>query len=228
MRPNAQEDPHRYRPLGDQQERPRRCADRGRPARRCSANCCPAVQPLEHKDWLGADPRLDGRRRRARHRATRTWATGCLAAHVIHDMWKATGGDAIMVTDVGQHQMWEAQYYLHERPHTLITSGGLGTMGFGLPGGDWRDDGPARRTGLGHRRRWRLPDDDVRTGDGRAGARRRSRSPSSTTATWAWCASGRSSSTRNATTPRPCCSPISSSWPRPTAFRRGASRRRDR
>ncbi len=37
------------------------------------------------------------------------------------------------VTDVGQHQMWEAQYYQHERPHSLITSGGLGTMGFGLP-----------------------------------------------------------------------------------------------
>lgn len=56
-----------------------------------------------------------------------------LAAHVIHDMWKATGGNAVVVTDVGQHQMWEAQYYPHERPHTLITSGGLGTMGFGMP-----------------------------------------------------------------------------------------------
>ena len=39
----------------------------------------------------------------------------------------------MIVTDVGQHQMWEAQYYLHERPRTLITSGGLGTMGFGFP-----------------------------------------------------------------------------------------------
>jgi len=37
------------------------------------------------------------------------------------------------VTDVGQHQMWEAQYFPHRRPRTLITSGGLGTMGFGLP-----------------------------------------------------------------------------------------------
>jgi acetolactate synthase-1/2/3 large subunit len=55
------------------------------------------------------------------------------AAHVIHDMWKATGGDSVVVTDVGQHQMWEAQYYLHQNPNTLITSGGLGTMGFGLP-----------------------------------------------------------------------------------------------
>jgi len=55
------------------------------------------------------------------------------AAHVIHDIWRITGGDAIIVTDVGQHQMWEAQYYHHEKPRTLITSGGLGTMGFALP-----------------------------------------------------------------------------------------------
>ena len=56
-----------------------------------------------------------------------------LAPHVISDIFKATGGDAVVVTDVGQHQMWEAQYYPHERPRTLLTSGGLGTMGFGLP-----------------------------------------------------------------------------------------------
>src|ERR1017187_704894 len=55
------------------------------------------------------------------------------AAHVIHDLWRITGGDAIVVTDVGQHQMWEAQYFHHEHPRTLITSGGLGTMGFALP-----------------------------------------------------------------------------------------------
>jgi acetolactate synthase I/II/III large subunit len=55
------------------------------------------------------------------------------AAHVMHDLWRITGGNAIVVTDVGQHQMWEAQYYHHEHPRTLITSGGLGTMGFALP-----------------------------------------------------------------------------------------------
>jgi acetolactate synthase-1/2/3 large subunit len=55
------------------------------------------------------------------------------AAHVIHDIWRITGGNAIVVTDVGQHQMWEAQYYHHETPRSLITSGGLGTMGFALP-----------------------------------------------------------------------------------------------
>ena len=55
------------------------------------------------------------------------------AAHVINDLWKETRGEAIVVTDVGQHQMWEAQYYHHDQPRTLITSGGLGTMGFALP-----------------------------------------------------------------------------------------------
>jgi acetolactate synthase-1/2/3 large subunit len=55
------------------------------------------------------------------------------AAHVMHDLWRITGGNAVVVTDVGQHQMWEAQYFHHETPRTLITSGGLGTMGFALP-----------------------------------------------------------------------------------------------
>jgi len=55
------------------------------------------------------------------------------AAHVINDLWKVTKGGAVIVTDVGQHQMWEAQYYHHNQPRTLLTSGGLGTMGFALP-----------------------------------------------------------------------------------------------
>ena len=55
------------------------------------------------------------------------------AAHVINDLWRVTEGKALIVTDVGQHQMWEAQYYKHEQPRSLITSGGLGTMGFALP-----------------------------------------------------------------------------------------------
>ena len=60
------------------------------------------------------------------------------AAHVINDIWRealAAGrlAQTIIVTDVGQHQMWEAQYYKHDAPRSLITSGGLGTMGFALP-----------------------------------------------------------------------------------------------
>ncbi len=55
------------------------------------------------------------------------------AAHVVHDLWRATGGNAVVATDVGQHQMWEAQYFHHDQPRSLVTSGGLGTMGFALP-----------------------------------------------------------------------------------------------
>jgi len=52
---------------------------------------------------------------------------------VIQTVYKATEGDAIVCTDVGQHQMWAAQHYLFEKPRRWVTSGGLGTMGFGLP-----------------------------------------------------------------------------------------------
>jgi len=55
------------------------------------------------------------------------------AAHVLNDLWQLTNGEAVVVSDVGQHQMWEAQYYKHDRQRSLITSGGLGTMGFALP-----------------------------------------------------------------------------------------------
>ncbi len=52
---------------------------------------------------------------------------------LIEAIYEATGGDAIITTDVGQHQMWAAQYYHYKRPRQWISSGGLGTMGFGLP-----------------------------------------------------------------------------------------------
>lgn len=55
------------------------------------------------------------------------------AAHVINDLWRCTRGEALVVSDVGQNQMWAAQYYKHDKPYTYITSGGLGTMGFALP-----------------------------------------------------------------------------------------------
>ena len=60
------------------------------------------------------------------------------AAHVIHDIWQEASAagrlnETIIATDVGQHQMWEAQYFRHEVTRTLMTSGGLGTMGFALP-----------------------------------------------------------------------------------------------
>ncbi|MCX7173453.1 MAG: acetolactate synthase 3 catalytic subunit [Proteobacteria bacterium] len=52
---------------------------------------------------------------------------------VIEKLYQVTGGDAIITSDVGQHQMWAAQYYKFDKPRRWINSGGLGTMGFGLP-----------------------------------------------------------------------------------------------
>jgi acetolactate synthase-1/2/3 large subunit len=54
-------------------------------------------------------------------------------AYVVEKIYELTGGDAIICTEVGQNQMWAAQFYKYTKPRTLISSGGLGTMGFGLP-----------------------------------------------------------------------------------------------
>ena len=53
--------------------------------------------------------------------------------YVVEKLYEATGGDAIVTTEVGQNQMWAAQFFRYDRPRTFITSGGLGTMGFGFP-----------------------------------------------------------------------------------------------
>jgi len=52
--------------------------------------------------------------------------------YIIEKLYELTGGDAIITTEVGQHQMWSAQYFKYKKPRTLLTSGGLGTMGYGL------------------------------------------------------------------------------------------------
>lgn len=56
-----------------------------------------------------------------------------LAQYVVEKLWGVTGGDAYVCSDVGQHQMWAAQFYKFDKPNRWINSGGLGTMGFGLP-----------------------------------------------------------------------------------------------
>jgi acetolactate synthase I/II/III large subunit len=92
----------------------------------------PKLQTNDHAAWTGhiADMKGDSAVRDIQNLPD----SGHLyAAHVINDLWQLTGGEAVVVTDVGQHQMWEAQYYKHDRQRSLITSGGLGTMGFALP-----------------------------------------------------------------------------------------------
>ncbi len=92
----------------------------------------PSVKSADHSDWMDHINEMKG------DSAVRDIQslpdTGHLyAAHVINDIWHYTSGKAIVVSDVGQHQMWEAQYYKHDDERSLITSGGLGTMGFALP-----------------------------------------------------------------------------------------------
>jgi acetolactate synthase-1/2/3 large subunit len=90
------------------------------------------VGPIRHPEWLAHVNALKGE---AAVKDIKHMPDGghLYAAHVIHDICRLTNGRAIVATDVGQHQMWEAQYYHHESPRSLITSGGLGTMGFGFP-----------------------------------------------------------------------------------------------
>ena len=94
----------------------------------------PFVKPADHSDWLAQVDALKGNC--AVRDINNLPDNGHLyAAHVINDLWRETKGEAIIVSDVGQNQMWTAQYYRHDQPNTSITSGGLGTMGFGLPAG---------------------------------------------------------------------------------------------
>ncbi len=92
----------------------------------------PHVPRKQHPEWVRRirDWQEDGSERDI---VTHYTGSTLLGAQVINDLWKFTDGNAVTVTDVGQHQMLEAQYYPHQRPSTLLTSGGLGTMGFGFP-----------------------------------------------------------------------------------------------
>jgi acetolactate synthase I/II/III large subunit len=92
----------------------------------------PAVRDRDRRSWLARIDELKGDSA-VRDIQTLPHSDRLFAAHVMHDLWRITEGKALVVTDVGQHQMWEAQYYKHDYPRKLITSGGLGTMGFALP-----------------------------------------------------------------------------------------------
>jgi acetolactate synthase-1/2/3 large subunit len=92
----------------------------------------PHIQTQDHTEWMQYV--AEQREINEVHNILQTPDNGTLyAAHVIDDILTFTEGKAIIVTDVGQNQMWAAQYYKHNFPYHMITSGGLGTMGFGLP-----------------------------------------------------------------------------------------------
>jgi len=91
----------------------------------------PLVQPARHPEWVGHIEEW----RAGTHARDRIWQESeeLVPQYIIRGICEVTEGQAIMVSDVGQNQMWEAQYYRHQRPRSLVTSGGLGTMGFALP-----------------------------------------------------------------------------------------------
>ncbi len=92
----------------------------------------PHIESSDHGDWI---EHIDEMRGEGAVRDIQNLPdSGHLyAAHVVNDLWRCTKGEALVVSDVGQNQMWTAQYYKHEKPMRAITSGGLGTMGFALP-----------------------------------------------------------------------------------------------
>lgn len=100
-------------------------------ARNVLSELTPLVETAAHPEWIA---QIEEWRQESRSRDILWQETDELVPqYVIRNIWEATDGQARMVSDVGQNQMWEAQYYLHQRPGGLVTSGGLGTMGFGLP-----------------------------------------------------------------------------------------------
>ncbi len=83
------------------------------------------LEPKEYPEWIEEIRELE-KRYPMKHEDGLTGPT------VMEEIYRVTKGDAVITTDVGQHQMWAAQYYTYKEPRELLTSGGLGTMGFGL------------------------------------------------------------------------------------------------
>lgn len=88
------------------------------------------LDPKEHEDWLA---RIEEWRLAAPLRYNQEADGDISPQYVIESLYKETDGEALVTTEVGQHQMWTAQYYKFKKPRSLASSGGLGTMGYGFP-----------------------------------------------------------------------------------------------
>ncbi len=86
----------------------------------------PLIDQQDHSEWISY---VEGLKEQYPLKYNKSVLSG---PYIMEEIYRVTGGDAIIVTEVGQHQMWAAQYFKYSRPHQLLTSGGLGTMGYGL------------------------------------------------------------------------------------------------
>ena len=84
------------------------------------------LDPVNHDEWLA---HIDSMKDMYQLRYYKNLLTG---PYVVEQIYELTQGDAVITTEVGQHQMWAAQFYKYKHPRTFVTSGGLGTMGYGL------------------------------------------------------------------------------------------------
>lgn len=84
------------------------------------------IEPCEHREWMEYVKEL-------KHKYPLSYHPDQLTGpYIVEKLYEITNGEAIITTEVGQHQMWAAQFYKYSRPRTFLTSGGLGTMGYGL------------------------------------------------------------------------------------------------
>ncbi len=84
------------------------------------------LEPQAHKEWM------DAAEERKEKYPLHYPPQGLTGPYVVEEVYRATKGEAVIVTEVGQHQMWAAQYYKYKSPRSFLSSGGLGTMGYGL------------------------------------------------------------------------------------------------
>lgn len=84
------------------------------------------MSQMEHKEWIQHIQDMKGKYPLSYDKS------GLSCPYIMEELDRVTGGEAIVTTDVGQHQMWAAQYYKYSKPRTFLSSGGLGTMGYGL------------------------------------------------------------------------------------------------
>ncbi len=111
------------------------------------------LNQMEHREWMDYIREL---KKRYPLVYPKDRLTG---PQIVETVYEMTHGDAIITTEVGQHQMWSAQFYKYKRPRQFITSGGLGTMGYGLGACIGAKVCLSGSDGCQYRRRWLFSDE---------------------------------------------------------------------